>query len=96
MKFNYLKIKGEWFQSTQELMNFINRIEDSYFLNNNIVDINTINIDVDYVIILKAFIDKYPHLRFKSESQVIIHFLQEKALNIIKENPNLIKIVIFL
>ncbi len=43
-------------------------------------------------ILFQEFIRKYPTLGYKNVSQPILHLLQKKAEEIIKENPDLAKI----
>lgn len=55
-------------------------------------DYYTMNIPNELRILFEAYINKHPNLGFKSVSQYLLHILQIKAEEIIKDNPDLKKI----
>lgn len=55
-------------------------------------DYYSMNIPNELRILFKAYITKYPNLGFKNVSQYILHVLQVKAEEIIKDNSELKKI----
>ena len=55
-------------------------------------DYYTMNIPNELRILYEAYILKYPNLGFKNVSQYLLHVLQYKAEEILKENPEFKKI----
>jgi len=55
-------------------------------------DYYTMNIPNELRILFETYILKHPNLGFKNVSQYLLHLLQNKAEEIIKENPEMKKI----
>ena len=55
-------------------------------------DYYTMNIPNELRILFEAYINQHPNLGFKNVSQYLLHILQMKAEEIIKDNPDLKKI----
>jgi len=55
-------------------------------------DYYSLNIPTELRILYEAYISKNPNLGFKNVSQYLLHILQGKAEEILKENPDLKKI----
>ena len=55
-------------------------------------DYYTMNIPNELRIFFEAFIAKYPNLGFKNVSQYLLHVLQVRAEEIMRENPDMKKI----
>jgi hypothetical protein len=55
-------------------------------------DYYSLNIPNELRIFYEAFISKHPNLGFKNVSQYLLHILQGKAEEILKDNPDLKKI----
>ena len=55
-------------------------------------DYYTMNIPNELRILFEAYIAKHPNLGFKSASQYLLHIIQVRAEEIIRENPDMKKI----
>jgi hypothetical protein len=55
-------------------------------------DYYTMNFSNELRILFEAYIRKYPNLGYKNVSQFVLHLVQKRAEEIMKDNPDLRKI----